>query len=194
MSEQKLVRSICPKCQQTFSFEVSTKFFHDNKSPQVPFVIHHCGNTFITYIDHNFKVRSINAVFSSLDFNQDVDIINCLDAQPLNKKLLDKMTLEDRTRFICEIGCENVDKESIPNVLDKTIVSIIAKKKEITLAELILKLHPLEKALNRQLGTETILKVLHKYIEKGIISKQIISAYDGVPDTQFSKITEPGEL
>ena len=51
---------------------------------------------------------------------------------------------------------------------------IIAKYKEISIAILIKELSNIEKAINRKIDQDAILKVTEKYIKKGIIKKQIV--------------------
>ena len=65
-------------------------------------------------------------------------------------------------------------KKNFPNVLDKQILLKISKNQEISLAILINELKDLEKALNRTIDREAVLKIVDRYVAKGTINKQLL--------------------
>ena len=177
--------AICPICNKTIYFKIDKNLIEETHKMIVPFITEHCDNVLITYIDKHFNVRGIEPVHNILDSmitkkKQNEDII-----QPINSEFIEQLSMDERTIFVCQLECESINKEQIPNILEKQLLKIISKYNEISLAILLNKVKGLEKALNRIIDRDIILKIIEKYIQKGVISKQYLKF-----DREFSSIKE----
>ncbi|MFW9882435.1 MAG: GTP-binding protein, partial [Candidatus Thorarchaeota archaeon] len=115
-------------------------------------------------------------------------------ATPITFNFLKNLTEEERIVFICTVDYESVDQSNIPNVLEKNIIKNIARYKEISLAILMSKIAPLEKALNRKIDKNTILKITDKYIQKGQIKKQFLKFDKDLELFENSNIEQKGDI
>ncbi|MFX1498616.1 MAG: GTP-binding protein [Promethearchaeota archaeon] len=97
-----------------------------------------------------------------------------ITAVPITDNFLKDLTEDERIIFICNNDCKSIKDDDFPNVLEKSIINSIAKYKEISLAVLISKLTPLEKALNRTIDRNIILKIIEKYVHKGQVKQQYL--------------------
>lgn len=123
-----------------------------------------------------------------LDYNEKIT------ATPITSNFLKRLTEDERIVFICTVNCESVDQSNIPNVLEKNIIKNIAKYKEISLAVLMSKIAPLEKALNRKIDKNTILKITDKYIQKGQIKKQFLKFDKDLDSFENSNIIQKEDI
>ena len=62
----------------------------------------------------------------------------------------------------------------------KQILLKISKNHEISLAYLIAELKGLEKALNRTIDRESVLKIVDRYVEKGTVKKQALEITEDI--------------
>lgn len=195
MSTKKIFAP-CPLCKKTMTFDVDEAIITESKKFPVPFVVEHCDRTLIAYIDSNFKVRGIESVFNIFDKtkHKQEEIEEIVHAEPITSDFVDKLTPDEKTIFCCSAGCDAILRERIPNILNKQILTTISKNKEISLAILLKKLEPLEKALNRKIDRATILKVLKDYLKKGIILQETLKFEDGIKIVESSKELSPGDV
>ncbi|MFX1279292.1 MAG: GTP-binding protein [Promethearchaeota archaeon] len=115
-------------------------------------------------------------------------------ATPITVDFIQKLTEDEKIVFICNIDVETVDKSNIPNVLEKNVIKNIARYKEISLAILLNKIAPLEKALNRKIDKTTVLNITEKYIQKGQIKKQILKFDKDIEQFEKSNITQQEDI
>jgi small GTP-binding protein len=113
-------------------------------------------------------------------------------ATPVTSEFISKLSEDERIVFISSF--DSFDETKIPNVIEKNIVKTILKYKEISLAILITKLSPLEKALNRKVDRSTILKIIEKYSQKGQIKKQYLKFDSELESFQNSKMIQKGDI
>jgi small GTP-binding protein len=113
-------------------------------------------------------------------------------ATPITSEFISKLSEDERIVFISNI--DSLDEAKIPNVVEKNIIKSILKHKEISLAVLITKLSPLEKALNRKIDRSTILKVTEKYAQKGQIKKQYLKFDAELESFKNSKTIQKGDM
>jgi hypothetical protein len=90
------------------------------------------------------------------------------------------------------ISCETIDDCKIPNIIEKKILFNIAKNKEISLSNLLTKLKPMEKAFNRKIERDFVLKVVNKFIENGQVEKLYLN-YQVKEGSEFSSKSIQGE-
>jgi hypothetical protein len=196
MSDTKRVHVRCPICSENFYIFIEAKIISEAKKYPVAFVLEHNNHTLIAYIDSNFIVRGVKSVLN-LKGNL-APVMSQLDKNERSSAygLLENMSLEERTIFYCQSGCEEFQKSNIPNVLDKQILNLILKHKEISLAKMLSNLSILEKALNRKIDERTILQILDKYMKQGLIIRHVMKT-----DKEFkssnsfsSQLPQGGEL
>ncbi len=164
----------CPECNKIIIFDIDRELVSNSKHYPVPFVIEHCEKTLIAYVDAHFKVRGVQSVYNILKKKNIQVEHNHIQAEPLTPEFISNITSEEKIILTCEYHCDELIKKNIPNILEKQMIMNIAKHKEISIAILIKNLSGMEKALNRTIDQDTILKLVDKYIQKGIIQKQIV--------------------
>lgn len=174
----KTLTSICPICHKQVSFSIDTQIIRNSTRFPVGFLIKHCNKHLIAYIDANYHARGIHPVASSFQETNNEEPSEEYQAEPITPEFILNLPKDERIMFYCENDCSELNNEKFPNVLDKQLVGIIAKDKEISLAQIIKKAGFLEKALNRKIEKDTVLKILDKYVQKGIISKLILKVVD----------------
>ncbi|MFW9865076.1 MAG: GTP-binding protein [Candidatus Thorarchaeota archaeon] len=113
-------------------------------------------------------------------------------ATPITSDFIRKLTEDERIVFISNI--DTLDESKIPNLIEKNILKNIIKHKEISLAVLLPKMAPLEKALNRTIDKGTILKIVEKYIERGQIKKQYLKFDKEVESLDKNKMSQRGDI
>ncbi|NHJ22299.1 MAG: GTP-binding protein [Candidatus Lokiarchaeota archaeon] len=115
-------------------------------------------------------------------------------ATPITPNFIKNLTEDEKIVFICDFDFESLDQSTFPNVLEKNIIKNIADSKEISLAILHSKLIPLEKALNRKIDKDTILKITDKYIKKGKIKRQFLKFDEDLETVNNSNIIQKGDI
>lgn len=195
MSTKKIFAP-CPLCKKTMFFDVDEALILESQRFPVPFVVEHCDRTLIAYIDSNFKVRGIESVFNIFDKTKQKqeEKEEIVHAELITPDFVNRLTPDEKTIFCCSAGCDAILREKIPNILNKQIITMISRHKEISLAILLKKLEPLEKALNRTIDRTTILKVLKDYLEKGIIVQETLKFEDGIKIVETSKELSLGDV
>jgi small GTP-binding protein len=98
-----------------------------------------------------------------------------IKATPISEEELRKLSSEERLILISKISCDRIEDCDVPNVIEKNILFNIAKNKEISLSSLMLKMAPLEKALNRTIDKEFILKIVDRFVEDGQVEKLFLN-------------------
>jgi len=164
----------CPHCKKIIIFDINKELVSRSNSYPIPFVIEHCKKTLIAYVDAHFKVRGVQPVFNILEKKNIQVENNHIKAKLMTSDFISNMSSEEKIILTCDYNCDSLKKQNIPNILEKQIIMIIAKYKEISIAILIKELSNIEKAINRKIDQDAILKVTEKYIKKGIIKKQIV--------------------
>jgi hypothetical protein len=162
----------CPVCKELIVIEITSDLITKSKRNPVSFIIEHCNKTLITYIDQNYKVRGIQPVYNLMKTLEPKKPKQLINAQPITPEFINTLTADERIVFLCDSECDEIVKKNIPNVLDKQILNLIHNQKEISLAMIVSKMAPLEKALNRKIDRDLILKLLGKYVDKGYIKRQ----------------------
>lgn len=115
-------------------------------------------------------------------------------ATPITPNFIKNLTEDEKIVFTCDLDFESFDQSTFPNVLEKNIIKNIAENKEISLAVLLSKLTPLEKALNRKIDKDIIIKITDKYIKKGKIKRQFLKFDEDVDTFNSTNITQKGDI
>lgn len=169
----KNLRTLCPICSNSFSFEIEEKILKNAERFPVPFVVNHCNRTILVYVDAQRKVRGSHIVFNSKDQRKQ-EMVSNSSAKLLKKDDLAELSIDERTLYKCMAGCESVKKEEIPDIFEKQVLLILSKEREMSLKSLMERLPKIEKALNKHIGREGLIDLLNKYKNKDIIRKHII--------------------
>lgn len=163
------VKANCPICKEIIVFDIDEKLFSNSTRFPIQFLIEHCDNTFIVYVDQNHEVKGLQSISNILEKNQ-------IQAQGklITPEFIENIALEAKQVLSCNNDYDTLSKQQFPNVLDKQILLCIAKHREISIAVLLKKLIPLEKALNRTIDQEVLLKIIDNYVNKGILNRNLI--------------------
>ncbi|MEJ2251535.1 MAG: hypothetical protein P8Y70_14515 [Candidatus Lokiarchaeota archaeon] len=174
LSDIKNLGIQCPICLNYFHFEINEEIIINSKTFPVPFIINHCNRTILVYIDANFQVRGSHLVFNSYDVKR----MNKEDSPNSGRLLrvdeIEELSLDQRTLYKCLTEFHSVQNEIIPDIFEKQILLILSNKKELSLESLLKELPKLEKALNKRMGREGLLKILDKFIEKNLVKEHIL--------------------
>ena len=169
MSRNLSVKTNCPICKKNIVFDVEEELFSNSTRFPIQFIIEHCDKAFIAYVDKNYEVKGLQSINNILDRNQIQT-----QGEPISSEFFENITSEEKQVLSCNSDHDTLTKQQFPNVLEKQILLCIAKHEEISIAILLKKLIPLEKALNRTIDREVLLKIVDKYIDKGIINRNLI--------------------
>ena len=177
----KHVLAVCPVCGENFIFNVDVEFFSTTQNHfPVPLLVKHCNNSLIVYVDSDFKCRGAEQVHAILDEKHVIESGEEIQANPINSDFINKMAPDEKIVLSCGKSCKDMLQEKFPNVLDKQVLLKISKNQEISLAILITELKGLEKALNRTIDRESVLKIVDRYVAKGTINKQLLEAREDI--------------
>jgi GTPase SAR1 family protein len=113
-------------------------------------------------------------------------------ATPITSNFINSLSEDERIVFIS--NTDLLDESKIPNLVEKNLLKFIIKYKEISLAVVLSKMAPLEKALNRTIDRDTILKIAEKYQEKGQIKKQYLKFDKEVDSFENIKMVQRGDV
>lgn len=194
MSETASILVSCPICKKIIIFDIEKEQISTSQKFPVPFVIEHCEKTLIAYVDAKFKVRGVQPVFNILEKKKVQVQENHIKAEPITPEFISNISSEEKEVLTSNLDCEALKEQKFPNVIEKQILMNIASHKEISIAILIKNLSHLEKAMNRSIDREMILKIVDKYIEKGLIKKQIVRFEENLSKIKDLKIPHGGEL
>lgn len=161
------IRALCPICKKSFSFEIDSEIIKNSKRFPIPFTSdhYHEGNVLVVYIDKNYEVRHVEQVHSTK---------NMKNIKELQDKLIVKLPPDHHIIYGCNLKCEEIRAKEIPNIIEKRLLNIISKEKEISLIKILENCRVMEKALNRKIEIGTIKKLLEKYVSEGVIFKREI--------------------
>jgi hypothetical protein len=169
LTENISIKTDCPICEEVISFDIDHDLFSSSKRFPIQLLIEHCDKQFIVYVDENHDVKGIQSISNILDNNH----INP-QGKLITSEFIESIAQEEKEIISCNSDYDTLSKQQFPNVLEKQTMLCIAKHGEISIAVLRNKLIPLEKALNRTIDTEVLLKIIDSYVSKGILNKQII--------------------
>ncbi|QEE18101.1 hypothetical protein DSAG12_03939 [Promethearchaeum syntrophicum] len=168
MSERK-IRALCPICKKSFTFEIDSEIVKNAKRYPIPFTSDHVceeGSVLIVYIDRNYEVRHVERVHDTSYIEDNKEPSNNVGRNlSVNQKII----------YACTLKCEELRDKGIPNVIEKRLLNMVSKDKEISLSSILEKCKVFEKALNRKIEPGTISKLLEKYVKEGIIYKKVLN-------------------
>jgi hypothetical protein len=131
-------------------------------------------------VDNDFKCRGVEQIHKILDERHVIETNQEMQANVIDSEFINRMAPDEKIILSCGKSCQQMLEEKFPNVLDKQVLLKISKNNEISLSILINELKGLEKALNRTIDRESILKIVDRYVEKGIINKQLLEATEDI--------------
>lgn len=167
-------KAICPICNQQIVLDLNRDFIEQSERFPVQFLIEHCNQSLIIYVDRNYEVKGIESIDNILERRDYKRQNNHIPGEPINSDFFDKMSSEEKLILSSNYDLDYIKEQQFPNVLEKQIILQIAKFNRISVAVLLQKLSGLEKALNRKIDQDSLLKIIDKYVERGIISKEKI--------------------
>ncbi|MFX1498615.1 MAG: hypothetical protein ACFFBH_13910 [Promethearchaeota archaeon] len=167
-------KAICPICNQQIVLDLNRDFIEQSERFPVQFLIEHCNQSLIIYVDRNYEVKGIESIDNILERREYKTQNNHIPGEPINSDFFDKMSSEEKLILSSNYDLDYIKEQQFPNVLEKQIILQIAKFNRISVAVLLQKLSGLEKALNRKIDQDSLLKITDKYVERGIISKEKI--------------------
>jgi len=133
-----------------------------------------------------FTGEGIVKLFNFLTINSTQKQDEKLKATPISEDELRRLSSDEKMIFISKISCDSIEDCQVPNVIEKNILFNIAKSKEISLSSLMLKMAPMEKALNRKIDKEFILKIVDKFIKDGQVEKLFLDVDPNTNSNSFS--------
>lgn len=84
------------------------------------------------------------------------------------------MSPEEKLVLTSNYDFDKLKTQQFPNVIEKQILLQISKHNQISVAVLLQKLSVVSKAINKPIDKDSLLKIVDKYIEKGVISKHTV--------------------
>ncbi|MBN1216941.1 MAG: hypothetical protein JXA99_16080 [Candidatus Lokiarchaeota archaeon] len=186
----KTIFSQCPVCKKTMQIDIDLDIISNSNKHLNPFVSEHCGETILVHIDSDGKVRGTQIVHNSLKINNDN---NFLENSQFNSSAPNdiKQCIQDQSLiYLSNIEYKDMLKEDIPDIIDKILLKIISKEKEISLALLIEKSAVFGQALNKNINKKSIINILDKYIEKGLIDKQLLKNDEDLSTVGISNLKQ----
>lgn len=193
MSQKITVRSNCPICNKTIIFDIDKEFILKAERFPVQFLVEHCDASLIAYLDENFEVKGIDPVNNIIKkkaqtHNNNVQGVFNAHESNTEIKLEEKLVLSTNYDF------DYLTKETFPNIIEKQILLQISKSNKIDIPTLLQKLSVLSKAINRTIDQDSLLKIVDKYVEKGVINKQVIKIEKKKPKLNDMKTTLRGDV
>ncbi|MFX1279291.1 MAG: hypothetical protein ACFFA3_07730 [Promethearchaeota archaeon] len=173
MSEKISIRSNCPICNKTIIFDIDKEFILKSDRFPVQFLVEHCNASLIAYVDENFEVKGIEPVNNIIKKRTQTNDNN-IEEELIIPSVIPATKLEEKLVLSSNYDVEYITKEIFPNVIEKQVILQISKSNKISIPSLLQKLSILNKAINRTIDQESILKIIDKYVEKGMINKQFI--------------------
>lgn len=168
MVENIEILGTCPICEKAITFHVNKDLLLSATKFPIPFRIQHCKRTLISYVDESFKCLGTQLfidIYKEENNPEDSSI-----AQPINSQMISQLSPD--TKMVYEINELKTDQiEKIPNLIEKHLLRVLLKKRDVSLAMLIEESMILEKALNRTIDKMMILNIIEKYIQKEFIVK-----------------------
>ena len=133
-------------------------------------------------------------MYNNLNIKESPENGGVINKKHITKDFIKNLSEDEKIIFICKIDCDSVDELKIPNIIERHIIFNIAKNKEISLAVLLKKLIEIEKALNRKIDRDTILKICDKYVQKGQIIRLYLKSKEDFNSLNLSKIFLRGNI
>ena len=133
-----------------------------------------------------FTGEGIIKLFDFLSVNPTQKQDKKVKATPISEEELKRLSNDERMIFISRITCDSIEDCKVPNVIEKSILYAIVKSKEISLSSLMLKIAPMEKALNRKIDKEFILKIVDQFVEDGRVEKLFLNVDNNTNSDSFS--------
>ncbi len=152
--------------------------------------------------NHNFSFHEISALtgegidelLNNLHMKVSHDVSKTIDTTPITTDFFKDLSEDEKILFICKIDCVSLEDLKIPDPVERFIIFNISKHKEISLAVLLEKLTPVEKALGRKIEREIVLKIVDKYTQKGQIIQRSLKHKENFNSLDLSKIIQRGNL
>ncbi len=138
--------------------------------------------------------EGINEVFDYLIMKKFLGYEDGSKPPQITTNFIKNLSEDEKIIFICKIDCKSFENINIPNVIEKNIINNIAKFKEISLSILLKKLVPVEKAVNRNIDREMVLKIIDKYVKKNQIEKRYIRVEKDLDSLNISNIIKQGNI
>ncbi|MFX1572204.1 MAG: hypothetical protein ACFFB0_05610 [Promethearchaeota archaeon] len=170
MPENITIKSNCPICNKSIIFDLDKEFILNSERFPVQFLIEHCDKSLIAYIDKNFEIKGIESVSNILKNKNQIQKDH-IQGEPITPEFIQKIPLEEKLIVSSNYDFNYLKKQQFPNVIEKQILLQISKFNEISIGVLLQKLSVLSKALNRTIDQDSLLKIVDKYVEKGLINK-----------------------
>ncbi|MFW9882436.1 MAG: hypothetical protein ACFFG0_55955 [Candidatus Thorarchaeota archaeon] len=193
MPENITIKSNCPICNKSIIFDLDEKFILNSEQFPVQFLIEHCNQSLIAYVDKDFEIKGIESV-SNIFKNKDQFKKYHIQGEPITPEFIQKMTLEEKFILSSNYDFNYLKKQQFPNVIEKQILLQISKYNEISIGVLLQKLSILSKALNRTIDQDSLLEIVDKYVKKGLINKDFIKFGKKKSDFNDLKIDLRGDL
>ena len=130
---------------------------------------------FLLFETSCFTGKGITDLFDFLSVNTMQKRDEKVKATPISEEELRRLSSDEKMIFISRISCDSIEDCKVPSVIEKSILFNIAKSKEISLSSLMLKIAPLEKALNRKIDKEFILKIVDQFVKDGQVEKLFLN-------------------
>lgn len=169
MTEKISITTNCPICKEAVLFDIEEDLFSNSTRFPIQLLIEHCDKQFIVYVDKSHEVKGLQSVSNILDNNQIPS-----QGKLITSEFIETIAQEEKEILSCNSDYDTLSKQQFPNVLEKQTILCIAKHEEISIAVLMKKLIPLEKALNRTIDREVLLKIIDNYVSKGILNRNYI--------------------
>jgi hypothetical protein len=193
LSEKITVRSNCPICNKIITFDIDKEFILKADRFPVQFLVEHCDASLIAYLDENFEVKGIDPV-NNIIKNRTQTHNNNVQGEINAHESSEKIKLEEKLVLSANYDFDYIAKERFPNIIEKQILLQISKCNKIDIPTLLQKLSVLSKAINRTIDQDSLLKIVDKYVEKGVINKQIIKSEKKKPKLNDMKTTLRGDV
>lgn len=85
------------------------------------------------------------------------------------------MSPEEKLVLTSNYDFNELKTQQFPNVIEKQVLLQISKHNHISVAVLLQKLSVVSKAINKPIDKDSLLGIIDKYIEKGIINKHMVN-------------------
>ena len=146
---------------------------------------------FLLFETSCFTGQGVIDLFNFLTVNPMQKQDEKVKATPISEEELRRLSNDEKMIFISRISCDSIEDCKVPNVIEKNILFTIAKNREISLSSLMLKMAPMEKALNRKIDKEFILKIVDNFVKDGQVEKIFLNVDTKNNSNSFSyKLSE----
>ena len=174
MPESINVSCHCPICKKVISFDIKKDVVSNSSELPVQFLIEHCDQFLIAYVNQNYEVKGIHSISNILERNTNPIQKDGIQGIAITPEIIEKMALEEKLVLSSNSNYDSIMNQQLPDVLEKQVLLHIAKYDEISFAVLLKEISFLGKALNRKIDQDILQKIVDKYVEKGMINKQMV--------------------